>query len=141
MSVVIEIRRPGAPFDAAELDRAAASQQGLSFAGDQLNWTSPGTGTSITLNVTPDEIWTDAPNMTTGEGLDFLKHLAKTLGAAVYCEGEPLTDLSSITDQVAVTPAKTALGLLFVVLAAPFLFVWVIIRLPWALWHIKRGTK
>ena len=93
MSVVIEIRRPGAPFEAAELERVATSQQGLSFAGDQLNWTSPGTGANIALNVTSDEIWTDAPSMTTGEGLDVLKHLAKTLGAAVYCEGEPLRQL------------------------------------------------
>ncbi len=119
----------------------ASSQQGLSFAGDRLNWTSPGTSASITFNVTPDEIWTDAPNMATGEGLDFLKHLAKTLGAAVYCEGEPLADPPSIAGQPAVTPAKTALGLLLVVLTAPFLLVWAIIRLPWVLWQIKRGTK
>ncbi len=79
--------------------------------------------------------------MTTGEGLDFLKHLAKTLGAAVYCEGEPLADTSWIADQPAVTLAKTALGMLVVVLTAPFLFVWAIIRLPWVLWQITRGTK
>jgi hypothetical protein len=49
--------------------------------------------------------------------LIFLKDLAKELRAEVCCEGEPLIDDST----VAAAPYKAILGLLFVVLTAPFL--------------------
>lgn len=110
---------------------------GFSFANDHLSWIGPHRQDPITLNITPDEIWTDDPRSRTAEELKSLKDLAKELGGEVYCEGEPLTDASA----GASSRGKTALGLLIAVLAAPFLFLWAIIRLPWVIWQIKRGAK
>lgn len=140
MSIVIEIRRSGEPFEAAELERAAA-RRALLFATERLIWTLPNATDPITLNITPNEIWTDDPRSTGSGELSFLKDFAKELRAEVYCEGEPLTDDSAVAHQQPGAPVNTILAALAVVLTAPFLLVWAIIRLPWVLWQIKRGTK
>ena len=136
MSIVIAIRRSGRPFEAAELERVAAARGDLTFASDHLTWIRPNTADPITLNITSDEIWTDDPRSTTVGELTFLKDLAKELRAEVYCEGEPMTDPA-----VTPTPAKTTLGVLVVVVTAPVLLAWAIIRLPWVIWQIKRRSK
>jgi hypothetical protein len=141
MSIVVAIRRSGQPFEAAELERVAAAHRDLSLTTSHLTWIGPSKEDPITLNITPDEIWTDDPRSTVGGALDFLRSLAKELRGEVYCEGEPLADEGTLETQQSATPAKTFLGVLGVMLAAPFLLVWVIIRLPWVLWQIKRRTK
>ena len=137
MSIVIALRRRGQPFEAAELEWVAAARPGLSLSADHLTWVQPSGVEPFTLNITTDELWTDDPRFTTVEHLDVLRGLAKDLRAEVYCEGEPLTDIATAPS----APGKTMLGLLFVVIAAPFIFAWFIITLPWVLWRIKRGVK
>jgi hypothetical protein len=144
MSYVVSIRREegSGPFSSADLEEAS-KLPGFSLDGEFLIWTNPTSHHALTMNITPEEIWTDDPVVRSREVIIILRSLAMTLGAGIY--GEEGEDLSEAAQAAAAAqPASrsaVALGLAGTVFLAPFVVLLALVRLPWVLWKIMRASK
>jgi hypothetical protein len=143
MSYVVSIKRKdgSGPFTSPELQRAAELHPEFSLEGELLTWTDPSSQHTLTMNVTPDEIWTDHPAVRSNEVIVVLCALAKTLGANVYDEeGQDLSEAAAGVEHP-VSRTAAALGLAGTVVLAPFILLMALVRLPWVLWKIMRASK
>lgn len=143
MSYVLSIRRAesASAFSRAELERAAALHEGLSLQGDVLVWNSPRSPLTLTLNVTPRELWTDnARSASTPEATRLLADLAATLDAELIDEaGEPISAVPN--ESSSGSTLGTVLGGVLAVVSLPFVVLLALVRLPWVLWKLWGRAK
>lgn len=143
MSYVLSIRRAESPsaFSRAELERAAALHEGLSLQGNVLVWNSPRSSLTLTLNVTPRELWTDdARSASTPEAMRLLADLAASLDAALVDEaGEQLS--VEANDSSSGSTLGTVLGGVLALVSLPFVVLLALVRLPWVLWKLWGRAK